>query len=142
MSQDFVPLAEHIADALLESSPGMASYAGDHRFDDRLPGFSADAVAEDVSMLRDASSALSMVDIDELDPAEQVDHAVLMALVDRSMFELTQVRSHEWNPLAHNPGPLLHALIARPFAPAEDRLTSLTYRLATIPDALATAREV
>jgi uncharacterized protein (DUF885 family) len=142
MSQDFVPLAEHIADALLESSPGMASYAGDHRFDDRLPDFSADAVAEDVSMLRDASSALSMVDIDELDPAEQVDHAVLMALVDRSMFELTQVRSHEWNPLAHNPGPLLHALIARPFAPAEDRLTSLTYRLAAIPDALATAREV
>ena len=42
----------------------------------------------------------------------------------------------------HNPGPLLHALISRPFAPAEERLTSLGGRLAAIPDALATARAV
>lgn len=45
-------------------------------------------------------------------------------------------------PLRHNPGPLLYALIARPFAPAEVRLTSLAGRLAAIPDALATARGV
>ncbi|GAB3963294.1 hypothetical protein GCM10027615_03130 [Plantactinospora veratri] len=138
----FVPLAERIVDALLASDPELASSVGEHGFDDQLPDRSADAVAGRVAMLRDAAHALSEVDAEELDVPEQVDHAVLTALVDRGIFELTEVRSHEWNPLVHNPGPLLHALVARPFAPAEVRLTSLAGRLAAVPDALATARAV
>ncbi|WP_433828453.1 DUF885 domain-containing protein [Actinoplanes sp. CA-015351] len=139
---EFVPLAERIVDALLESDPATATYAGDHRFDDRLPDLSGDGVAGRVAMLRDAGDALSGVDPDGLDPEDQVDHAILAAMVERAAFELTQIREHEWNPLEHNPGPLLHALLARPFAPADERLTSLTGRLTAIPDALATARAV
>ncbi|MEV1288973.1 DUF885 domain-containing protein [Micromonospora sp. NPDC049679] len=136
----FVPLAERIVDALLDSSPAHAAEAGDHRLDDRLPDLSPGAVAEEVTMLRDAAATLSGVDDDALDVQERVDHAVLTAMVDRRLFELSEVREHEWNPLAHNPGPLLHALLARPFAPADVRLTSLAGRLAAVPDALATAR--
>jgi hypothetical protein len=142
MGQQFVPLAEHIVDAVLEISPPLAAWAGDHRFDDRLPDFSPEAVAGDVDMLRDASNALAQVDIDALDPPEQVDHAVLLSLVERALFELTEVREHEWNPLEHNPGSLLHKLITRRFAPAEERLMSVAGRLSAIPDALATARAV
>jgi uncharacterized protein (DUF885 family) len=142
MSQDFIPLAEHIVDAVLETSPQLAAFAGDHRFDDRLPDYSPEAVAADVAILGDAAAALSQVDVDALGPQDRVDHAALFARVDRSLFELTEVREHEWNPLAHNPGSLLYGLIARPFAPAEERLTSIAYRLAAIPDALATARSV
>ncbi len=130
MPHDFVQLAEHIADALLESDPHLASSAGDHRFDGRLPTLSADAVTEDVAMLRDASAALSQVDIDALDQQAQVDHAVLLARVERALFERTEIREHEWNPLVHNPGGLLHDLISRPFAPAEERISSLAMRLA------------
>src|SRR4051794_2951359 len=135
---EFVPLAEHIVDALLESDPHLASFAGDHRFDDRLPDLSTVAIAADVEMLRDASSALSQVDIDALDPDAAVDHAVLMARVDRALFERTDIREATWNPLAHNPGTLIHDLVSRPFAPAEERLTSLAARLSAIPDALST----
>ncbi|MFI6758524.1 DUF885 domain-containing protein [Micromonospora sp. NPDC050417] len=136
----FVPIAERIVDALLESSPELASSAGDHRVDDRLPDLSDAGVKAQVAMLRDAAGALSQVDDGALDPAEQVDHDLLRALVERELFELSELRTHEWNPLRHNPGPLLHALIARPYAPAEVRLTSLVGRLADVPDALATAR--
>ncbi|MCA2215667.1 DUF885 domain-containing protein [Jidongwangia harbinensis] len=139
---DFVPLAERIVDALLESDPAMASAAGDHRFDDRLPDLSPGAVADQVTMLRDATDALAGIDPDAFDAQDQVDHAILSALVERRLFELTDVREHEWNPLAHNPGPLLHGLMARPFAPVDERLTALAGRLAAIPDALATARAV
>ncbi|HEY7273013.1 MAG TPA: DUF885 domain-containing protein [Actinoplanes sp.] len=139
---EFVPLAERIVDAILETDPGLASYAGDHRFDDRLPDLSPGAVDERVRMLRDAADALAGTDPDESDISAQVDHAILTALVERGLFELTDVREHEWNPLEHNPGPLLHALLSRPFAPAAERLTSLGGRLAAIPDALATARAV
>jgi hypothetical protein len=139
---EFVPLAERIVDAILETDPGLATYAGDHRFDDRLPDLSPGAVADRVRMLRDAADALAGAEPDESDTAASVDHAILTALVERGLFELTDIREHEWNPLEHNPGPLLHALLSRPFAPAAERLTSLGGRLAAIPDALATARAV
>jgi Bacterial protein of unknown function (DUF885) len=139
---DFVPLAERIVDAILETDPGLASYAGDHRFDDRLPDLSPSAVADRVTMLRDAADALAGAEPDESETSAHVDHAILTALVERGLFELTDIREHEWNPLEHNPGPLLHALLSRPFAPAAERLTSLGGRLAAIPDALATARAV
>jgi hypothetical protein len=139
---EFVPLAESIVDAILEGDPGLASSAGDHRFDDRMPDLSPGGVTAKVSMLRDAADALSGVDPDTFDPEDQVDHAILAAVVERGLFELTDVREHEWNPLLHNPGPLLHVLVSRPFAPVPERLASLGGRLAAIPDALATARAV
>ncbi|WP_127499659.1 DUF885 domain-containing protein [Actinoplanes solisilvae] len=139
---EFVPLAESIVDAILESDPAVATYTGDHRFDDRLPDLSPGAVGARVAMLRDAADALSGIDADGLGPEDQVDHAILSAIAERGLFELADVREHEWNPLEHNPGPLLHALISRQFAPAEERLASLGGRLAAIPDALATARAV
>src|SRR5689334_12905 len=108
---DFVPLAERIIDELFAADPALAGSVGDHRFDDRLPDLSADAVAERVAMLRAASGALSGVDTDDLDPAERVDHDQLLALVERQLFALDEIREHEWNPLVHNPGSLLYALI-------------------------------
>ncbi|QDY06568.1 DUF885 domain-containing protein [Micromonospora sp. HM134] len=136
----FVPLAERIVEAVLESRPGFATSAGDHRYDDRLPDLSAPAVAADQAMLREAADALAEVDADSLDVEEQVDHALLAALVDRELFELSEIRAFEWDPLVHNPGPLLHALLARPYAPVEQRLAHLVGRLTAVPDALATAR--
>jgi hypothetical protein len=136
----FVPVAERVIDAVLESQPQLAAEAGDHRFDDRLPDLSADGVTRQVAMLREASAALSQVDDEALEPGDRVDHAVLLSLVERLLFEYTEVREHEWDPLAHNPGSLLYALIARPYAPVEQRLASLSGRLAAIPDALANAR--
>ncbi len=142
MPQQFVPLAERIAEAILESSPATAATAGDHRFDDQLPDFSPDGVVARVAMLRDAANALSQVDAEELPPAERTDHAILSTMVDRQLFELTELRAFEWNPLHHNPGSLLHGLMARPFAPVEQRLESIAGRLAKIPDAMAVARTV
>ncbi|SCE81033.1 protein of unknown function [Micromonospora echinospora] len=136
----FTERAERIVDALLESRPELASGAGDHRYDDRLPDWSADTVAADRRMLTEAAHALAEVDGDSLPVEESVDHALLTALVDRELFESTEIRAHEWDPLRHNPGLLLHAVLSRPYAPVEVRLTHLAGRLSAVPDALATAR--
>ncbi|HEX6872466.1 MAG TPA: DUF885 domain-containing protein [Micromonosporaceae bacterium] len=138
----FTALAERIIEELLAADPGLAGTAGDHRWDGRLPDFSTDGVGNRVAMLRDASAALSGVDSEDLEPAERVDHEQLLSLVERGLFALTEVREHEWNPLLHNPGALVHALVARPFAPAAVRLEAIAGRLAAVPDALATARAV
>jgi uncharacterized protein DUF885 len=140
MPSEFVGLAERIIDSVLRSSPEIAHRAGDHRGDSELVDFSPDAIAATTTLLGDASDALAQIDPDELDLAEQVDFEILNAYVDRRRFELTEVREHEWNPLRHNPGPLLYALIARDTAPLEERLAHLAKRLSAVPDAMATAR--
>jgi len=142
MSADFGSLAERVIDELLAADPALASAAGDHRQDHRLPDHSADGVAARIALLRDASGALSGVDTDDLGVAERVDHEQLLSLVERSLFHLTEIREFEWNPLAHNPGSLLHALVARPFAPVAQRLEAVAGRLAAVPDAIDTARSV
>ena len=141
MPQQYLSSAERIVDAMLAESPALAQTAGDHNYDDCLPDWSPEAVAAHVAILREAADALSQVDTDDLPPTDAVDCTVLLARVERTLFELTEVREHEWNPLYHNPGALLHALIERPFAPVGERLESLSGRLAAVPDALATARD-
>ncbi|MVU79879.1 DUF885 family protein [Nocardia sp. ET3-3] len=138
----FVPRAQRIVDALLTADPHLAAEVGDHRFDDRLPDWSRAAVRGRIAMLREASHALAEVDDEDLAPADRVDLALLHQRVDGTLFALADTREHEWNPLLHNPGPLLYHLLARPFAPAETRLEALRSRLEALPDALATARAV
>ncbi|MGH3746775.1 MAG: DUF885 domain-containing protein [Micromonosporaceae bacterium] len=142
MSHNFVPLAERITDALLESDPVLAYHAGDHRADNLLPDWSAEGVRSQAAMLHEAADALAEVDLDDLDGEEEVDHALLARLVDRRLFELQDVRAYEWNPLLHNPGPLLDGLLTRPFAPLAERLESLIARLERVPDALHVATQV
>jgi hypothetical protein len=142
MGQNFIPRAERIIDVILQSDPHTAAFVGDHRADDQLPDWSQDAVRAQCAILREASHALAEVDELELASEDRVDLAQLQREVDGQLFLLDEVREHEWNPLAHNPGPLLYGLLARPFAPAEQRLEALTARLTALPDALATARAV
>lgn len=142
MLHPYVPLAERVIDALLDTDPVLARWAGDHRADGALPDYSPEAVRARVAMLKDASHALVQLDTDGLTPQEEVDHALLTRLVDRYLFEYDTLRSYQWNPLVHNPGPLLYALLARRSAPAGQRLESVVSRLEQLPDALATARQV
>jgi uncharacterized protein (DUF885 family) len=142
MSRDFVPLAEQIVDDLLLADPELAREVGDHRLDAVLPDHSDAAVRARVGELRKAADVLAEVDPDVLDAEEAVDLQLLSAAVDRRLFDLTELREHEWNPLVHNPGFLLHGLIARPTAPAGERLAALAARLEAFPDALATADAV
>jgi uncharacterized protein (DUF885 family) len=53
-----------------------------------------------------------------------------------------ELREHEWNPMAANPGRAIYNLLARDFAPPADRLRSAAGRLAMLPESLAAARAV
>lgn len=140
MVQPFTLLAERIVDEILSTDPALALAAGDHRVDDRLPDHSREGIEARTQMLRAAADVLDGLDEDSLDAQQRVDHAQLTSLVERFLFDLTEIRQTEWNPLVHNPGELLFALIARPFAPVEQRLEPIAARLAAVPDALAVAR--
>lgn len=142
MSPEFVPLAEQVVDDLLAASPTRAYWAGDHRFDDRLPDFSDDAVRREAALLRHRADELATVDADLLSAQDDVDRQLLLALVDERLFELTAVDERTWNPLLHNPGDLIFGLLAREAGEPEERLAALAARLGALPEALATAQRV
>jgi uncharacterized protein (DUF885 family) len=136
----FRQLAEDYLDDQARRHPDIATELGDHRFDGQLPGFGAEALADEGRALDAVAARLAGIDQASLDPELRVDAAVLGNDVARRLFQLTELREHTWNPLLANPGQAIYALLARDYAPLPDRLHALAGRLAAVPAALAAAR--
>lgn len=139
-TQAFRRLAEESIDAALEADPVAATWLGDHRFDDRLPDYSSDALTTRARMIDDQLTAIDAVDDVELDVVDLVDLEILRSRLQREAFEIEELRAAEWNPMLWNPGTALHLLLSRDFAPWEERLASIDGRLSDIPRFLEQAR--
>ena len=136
----FAALAHQTLDDLLGYQPTLATALGEHRHDDRLDDYRPAALDAERRMLASHLTALTELDRSGLDRVNAIDAELLTARVEERLFELDQLREHEWNPLVANPGTALYLLLAREFAPLPDRLRSLGGRMAAVPDALAAAR--
>ena len=134
----FAAVAAEALETYLAYDPGGATYVGEHRFDDRLGDPSATAATARVAQLRDQLTRLQAAEV--ADVAERIDAEVLRTALRAELFDLDVLREAEWNPMLHNPGNALHALLTRDFAPLPDRLGALAARLDAVPDYLAAAR--
>jgi hypothetical protein len=139
-TQAFRQLAEESIDSALEADPVAATWLGDHRFDDRLPDYSSDALSSRARTIDDQLTAIDAVDDVELDVMDRVDLEILRSRLQREAFEIEELRAAEWNPMLWNPGTALHLLLSREFAPWQERLASIDGRLSDIPRFLEQAR--
>lgn len=137
----FRDAATKVLDALLEAAPEAATELGDHRFDEHTTELTVEATIGRASMLVDALSALDDVDDTGLSPDDRVDLEILRTRVSGTLWEQTELRRFEHDPLMHLPVGGLYPLIARD-GPVADRLRSLTARLEQVPQRLAQARAV
>jgi uncharacterized protein (DUF885 family) len=135
----FRDVATTTLDTYLAADPVTATYLGDHRFDGRLPDPSPAGARARAAQLRDQMTTLDAVTTS--DAGERVDGEVLRTVLRAELFELDELHEAEWNPMLHNPGGGLHALLTRDFAPLPERLISLAARLDAVPDYLARGRE-
>lgn len=133
-------LAVQIMSELLERHPEAATSLGEHRYDDRLTDASEPALDDEARWVDRRLRELDEVDGTVLTVSDRVDVDMLRNGLQLRRFELEELREHEWDPLAANPGNAIYALLARDFAPLGDRLRSVAGRLRGVPDALATAR--
>jgi uncharacterized protein (DUF885 family) len=138
--QQFRRLAADYLDDLARRHPDTATELGDHRFDGLLPDRGAAALDAERRGLDDLAARLAAVDLAGLGAELHADAAILGNDLARRLFELEELREHEWNPLLANPGQAVYTLLARDYAPLPDRLAALAGRLAAIPDSLAAAR--
>lgn len=135
----FAELANGFIDDWAERHPSAATSLGYHRFDGRLPDWSAAARAEERRALDGWAGRLAALDAATLSAEHRVDAAILANMMERRGFEIGELREHTWNPLLANPGPAIYQLLARDFAPMEERLASLASRLAEVPGTLDAA---
>ncbi len=138
--KEFESTANQYIDKLLEMNPEYATTLGDHRFDGRLTDRSAAAIAEQARVAQSYLDRLAAIDPKSLSEVNAIDYAILKLNLERAVFEANELKEHEWNPLFYNMGNAIYALIARDFAPLDDRLRSVKSRLEEIPAVVAAAQ--
>src|SRR5438067_1885125 len=139
----FQKLAKDYIEGLLQSNPEYATELGDHRFDDRLTDYSDDAVAKELARAKDVRQQLEQFnDLTKLTGPNRVDVRLLKDNIDNEIFGIEELKEREWNPLLYNQSLAnsLYLLVARDFAPAEQRAASIRARLEKIPAVIAQAK--
>lgn len=139
-ADDVHQLTSTVLDELLERHPEWATILGDHRYDDRLADQSRAAQDDELAWAGRRVADLDDLDTAALEPADQVDVAMLRNALESRAFELAELRETEWDPLVANPGTAVYTLLARRFAPLGDRLRSAASRLGAVPERLDQAR--
>ncbi len=138
-SSSFSEVAVAVLASSLAHDPVNATFLGEHRHDGMLPDPSPAAADVRRTELHRQLAAVDAAAVGSAD--DRVDAAILRTALRAELFELDHIRSAEWDPMPHNPGNGLHALVSRNFAPLPERVRHLAQRLRAVPAYLAAARE-
>lgn len=138
----FENLASEYLSELVNFSPVEATQLGDHRADHRLDRVDRAARQRVAGLYREYRDALARLDRTDLSRDNQVDAALLAHELDYELWNLTELEAWAWNPLVYvdTAGSSLYALLARDFAPLEDRLANAASRLEQFERFFAEAR--
>jgi len=141
--EQFEKMAADYIEARLRTYPEDATELGDHRFDGQLTDYSAEARAKELATQKAFLAKLNaFTSAKDLTGPNQVDFRILKENVEGEIFSLEELKSAEWNPLVYNQSlaNALYLLIAREFAPAEERIPNIRKRMEGIPQVIAQAK--
>jgi uncharacterized protein (DUF885 family) len=141
--EQFQQIAHDYIEGYLAANPEDATQLGDHRFDDKLTDYSAEARTRQLTAAKEAGQKLEgLSDLSQLTGPNKVDVRLLKDNIDYQIFSLEELKEWEWNPLVYNQSLAnsIYLLVARDFAPAEQRIPNLRKRLEGIPAVIAQAK--
>lgn len=143
MDQAFKRLAESYLDESPSLSPSGATTLGDHRFDHKLDEVSVAARQYQRDFCQRYLAELKRIDRHQLSRDQQVDYQLVEHSLKSDLWAIDTLQEWAWNPIAYTQltGGAIYGLMAREFAPAEQRLTSVTARLEQYPRLFAQIRE-
>ncbi|HTO89698.1 MAG TPA: DUF885 domain-containing protein [Candidatus Sulfotelmatobacter sp.] len=139
----FASLSEEFVEVSLRQDPVAATLAGIHDYDALFPDHSPDGQRERSAWLRDFEQRLvAAVPWEELPTTQRVDFALLRSKLAVARAELEDLKVLARNPVRAAETALygVFLLMARPFAPLEERKEPLLSRLMALPDYLEGAR--
>lgn len=139
----FAALGADYLDRFPALSPVAATRLGDHRFDGELNDVSDAARARALAFNEEMLARLQAIDVAALSTRNQVDAELLRNALEYSIWSQQELQEWAWNPLRYTQltGGSIYSLMARDFAPLEERLASVASRLEAMPRLLAQVRE-
>jgi uncharacterized protein (DUF885 family) len=140
---DFRDHVDSTLDGYFRHYPVQATEAGNHSHDGAWPDLSAAGWEARRDWLATASADLEAVDPATLSRDDAIDRRILLEQLAALRFDAETLREETWNPLTYVYlfGSGLFALLARKFAPLDERLRNVASRLHRLPAALDQARE-
>lgn len=139
----FYQQAEKLLYRLMEISPVTATELGDHRWDDRLGDYSAEALDSQYREMVAALAEFRAMGADSFRPAAQIDHKLVTTII-ASFIRQYEKRRLPWR----NPGGYLEEalggvvlLLLKEFAPLSERLRSALGRVRQVPRVLQQAQQ-
>lgn len=139
----FEALATRYLDESMSLNPVEATFVGDHRFDGELDQLSSDARKRASDFHREILAALDSINHQELSRAHQVDASMLGNRLRGDLWRSEELEEWAWNPTRYTAlaGGAIYGLMARDFAPVEERLANVAARLEQFPRLFVQIRE-
>ncbi len=140
----FELLAEQYFDKVVfKFGPSQGTAVGFHQYDSLLEDYSRSSINSQITALKDFQKVLAKIDPQQLSPAVRVDHALVLNDINAHLLTLEQIRPWEKNPDAYSSGITnsIFVIMARTFAPADQRLKSVIAREKQVPAVFQAARQ-
>ena len=141
---DFAKLADRYFDeALFKYDPAQATSAGFHQYDTALPTFSRAEIQSNVADLKRFEAAVEKFGAGGLSASSAADRELVLSQIQGQILSLENIRGWEKNPDNYSSYATnaIFVIMARTFAPPEERLKSAIARERQIPRLLQSARE-
>jgi len=140
--EEFQKIASDYIEGELTANPEQATELGDHRFDSQLTDYSAPARAKELATQKEFRDKLNAIDGSQLTGANNIDFRILKENIDYQIFRAEELKEPEWDPLVYmqSLANSLYLLVARDFAPPEQRIPNLRHRMEAIPRVIAQAK--
>ncbi len=136
----FQELARRSIEASWAFSPSWATTMGRHEYDTRLEDFSRASIDREVARCRTTLKELAGIPRASLGDTAQVDYDLFESGVRAHLFDLTEIRRWERDPGVYAYGEAVFGIMARTYAPPEERLRRIIARLEQVPRQYAAAR--
>ena len=137
----FESAVEEVLRATWEFYPHLVSGLGLHEYDGRLSDISGSSLARRSRELGDALDSFAAIDPAHLTRQGSFDHRMLAAALRKELFELTELKLHETNPMEMLWHVELSGYVKRDYAPLERRVEALTRALQAVSQVVDGLRE-
>lgn len=144
MDAVFEQLGKRYVDEVTALAPVSATSLGDHRFDGELDEVTPEAKQRRAAFCRSYLEELDGIPRSELSRANRIDAAMLQHRLQAELWHLEELQEWAWNPTFYTglAGSAVYSLMARDFAPVQERLGHAASRLEQFPRLLEQVRRI
>jgi uncharacterized protein (DUF885 family) len=140
--EQFDRLVDEFIQGYFAAHPVTATSIGAHEFDSDLNDMSREAIDAEILRLHEFKRRIEAFPAHRLDRDDRVDLSILKDRIDLELLELEEIQGWKKDPLVYTGliGSGIYLLLARDFAPMEQRLLSAASRLERIPGLVGQAK--